>query len=191
MDNVNDRASFVRQWLYHLKRAAIVKGYGVYGAKHPPMPNPIIDSHVPALLVLQTMELFHEALKVYLAENPPAGGYKRTLGGRARVAAAEGSFRTGEEVLRLVDARNEVAHENKLATWEQVGVVLQVVHEELRHLGFEVGDQPNYSVAATLQRIDCPHCAIHQKGVVKLMKGDAEIEVVSGWEVKVGATVDH
>jgi hypothetical protein len=178
----DDRSSFITRWHVHLKRRSTAEGYGVRES----MPNTIVDNHIPPLLLLQTMELFDQGQKIVLAERPDIMPSRPTLGGRARALRDAGILRNGDRVLGFVEARNEVAHGLKFASWQTLGVVIDEIHSELAHLGLGVGEIPNYSVAATSQRIDCPHCEIHLYGVIRLLQDGEPVELVGGWQERVG-----
>jgi hypothetical protein len=184
------RDQFMERWAVHLKRCAILKGYKLYDTVDM-MLNPLVDHHLPPLLVLQAMELYDQAQKIVLDEREDITPNRHTLGGRARALHNARVLNNGEKILNFIQTRNAIAHELSPMNWNSLQILIEDVHAELHHLGFNVGEFPNYNVLSRLQRIECPYCSIHQICVVMLLQNDIEIEEVDRWEIRVGETQSH
>ena len=109
-------------------------------------PNPLLDNLLPSLLFVRLVSLLDEALAYYLDTKDISlpKGYKNDLCNRLRYLGEEGIIRGVEELQRVREKRNEIAHQQGLyAIWQELGNALDRIESELQNLNF-VGTRPRY-----------------------------------------------
>lgn len=107
--------------------------------------NPILDALLPSLLYINLMSLLDGALDLYMGIKKLSipKTYRNDLNGKIGFLMDQNVVKNGTALHTLRRKRNEAAHEVEHVDWNFFHDAIDVVNEELKHLGF-VDDKPEF-----------------------------------------------
>ena len=98
------------------------------------VPNPLLDQVHPSLLVLNLATVLDDSFELYIVENGIAGKHDR-FAFRIDRLDENGRLPNTAQIRLLKDKRNELAHQQCFATWQELDVFVDEGYKSLNQLG--------------------------------------------------------
>ncbi|MBK8060525.1 MAG: hypothetical protein IPK33_22335 [Gemmatimonadetes bacterium] len=121
--------------------------------------NPILERLLPSLLLVKAVAVLDAAISEYVASRGlsiPRGTYGTSLNGKIEFLVDESIFPDGDDLHRIRDVRNVIAHDaNGDTTWSALDNDIGTLNGALKTLGF-VGDPPRLEFFAERRTMDKP-----------------------------------
>ncbi len=143
-------------------------------------PQEYFQSFIASSFYIRMVSLLDDALREYIdtASLPRPEKYRECLYWRIKVLGKNERLLDANQLHRIRERRNEIAHEAEAKTdWQEVSSDLRVVHAELENLGL-VGRMPRYEVFGERTPIasedpgvfftDCLTCGVKEGDVIVL-----------------------
>ncbi len=108
--------------------------------------NPLLDYLLPSLLYVKMVAILDEALIFFIGDRglTVPKKYKKSLHGRIDYLNDQSLIANSAALHGVRDLRNLLAHKvSETTTWDNLNADLDMVENELQHLGF-AGDRPDY-----------------------------------------------
>ncbi len=150
--------------------------------------NPIIDELLPALFLLRIVSVVDDAMGNYQSASagPTSRAAPGSLYGRIESLRAAGILSGADDLNRLRERRNQVAHELQHSVkWSDIEYAVEVVHRALQELAF-VTDRPSfefYAVREAAENSNEPGIMMTQRCYYGL-KRDGRKAIEVAWTTK-------
>ena len=143
---------FLKSWTRFIQDLVLAKNYPqIYRLQGASLRNPFLEKFLPSFFYIRSVVLLDDALKKYIQHfglkinkpNPRLHDRLECLKDKLK------NFHALDKRIRKF--RNDLAHEvlefESWADWTQLETDLDIIEDELKHLGF-VGDRPQYEAMA-------------------------------------------